>query len=107
MRSTKSLKGDLHTGFVVKTRNGELYAVVRTGAFAKVLCNYDHSMRINQYLSNLLAKPEVLSADLDVMEIYGLVRGSANPYEALRISTRNRPLLWVRREPTETKEEIV
>lgn len=98
MRTEKSLRGNLHTGFIVKTRNGELFAVVRTGNYYKVLTNYDRHMNIGQYQSNLLAKPEFLSSDMDIMEIYGLIRSSVNPYEALRVSTRNRPLLWKRRE---------
>ena len=98
MRTAKSLKSDLHNGFVVKTRGGELFAVVRVGHFEKMLVNCDRHHSIKSYQSNLLVTPGVLNPDMDVMEIYGLVRRTADPYEALRVSTRNRPLLWKRRE---------
>lgn len=101
MRTERSIKGNLHTGFVVKTRKGELYMVVRVGNYKLHLLSHDHSYSIKLWQANLLAAPDYLGPEMDIMEIYGLVRASANHNEALRISTRNRPMLWKRKDGSE------
>ena len=101
MRTERSIKGNLHTGFVVKTRKGELFMVVRVGNYKMHLLGRDHSYSIKMWQTNLLAAPEYLGPEMDVMEIYGLVRASASHYGALCISTRNRPMLWKRKDGSE------
>lgn len=98
MRTERSIKGNLHTGFVVRTRKGELFMVVRVGNYKLHLINHDRSYSIKLWEANLLAAPDYLDPGMDIMEIYGLIRASASHAEALRISTRNRPMLWKRKE---------
>lgn len=111
MRSTKSLKGNLHSGFVVRTRNGELFAVVRVGNFRKYLASPSISIPINAYATNLTTLPGVADEGFTVDEIYGFADGYCSPYEALSITTENRPLLWKRKaadevEAPEASEEV-
>lgn len=99
MRTQKSLKHNLHSGFVVKTRNGSIFAVVRTGNYKLHLASPGLSLPLRAYRSNLLFGDQ-LNPNLDIMEIYGLIRGDHDPYEALThsLNTENRPLLWKRLE---------
>lgn len=94
----KSLKRNLHTGFVVKTRNGAVFAVVRTGGYKPWLTSPSLSIPFSAYLPNLMAREGALDPGFDVMEIYGLLRNDRSPYEALThsLNTENRPMLWKR-----------
>lgn len=101
MRTERSIKGNLHTGFVVKTRKGDLLMVIRVGNYKLHLINHDRSYSIKLWEASLLANPDLLGPDMDIMEIYGLVRASASHTEALRIGTQNRPMLWKRKDGSE------
>lgn len=98
MRTDGTLKENLHAGFVVKTRNGATFMVVRVGAFYKHLASPSLNIPLKHYRNNLIGKPDKLDSGFDIMEIYGLIHATCNPYEALTISTKNRPMLWKRRE---------
>lgn len=95
---TKSLKYNLHTGFLVKTRNGAVFAVVRTGGYKPWLTSPSLSIPLNAYQPNLMAKEGTLDPGFDVMEIYGLLRSDRSPYEAISdcFNFEHRPMLWKR-----------
>ena len=109
-RSTKTLKGNLHTGFVVKTRNEEIFMLVKVGNYKMYLTNPSLSIPLTAYATNLLTHPGVADPGYDIMEIYGFADGYCSPYEALSLTTENRPVLWKRREDEvedpEASEEV-
>ena len=94
----KSLKYNLHTGFVVRTRNGALFTVVRTGSYKPWLTSPNLSIPFSAYMPNLMARENVLDPGFDVMEIYGLLKSDRSPYEAISdcFNLENRPMLWKR-----------
>lgn len=100
-----TLRENLRSGFVVKTRNGLLFMVVRVGSYYKHLASPSLNIPLRAYRGNLIGKPGRLDSGFDIEEIYGLVHSNCSPYDALTISTDNRPLLWKRKDGEETNNQ--
>ena len=100
-------KDDLHSGYVVELRNGELRMVLRAGRFTKILArpdgnwNYLNScwgddLRYREYKPNDRVPIPRNFPDLDVVRVYGLVNSVEHYCFARCINTNHRPLLWER-----------
>ena len=82
---------DIKSGYIVILRNGDLYMCMRYDQdnFNKVFVN-EHGYQ--KCLYNGLNHKWYRS--LDIVKVYGLVDDNCK-YEALHLSTENRPLLYI------------
>lgn len=106
-KKIKSLN-DIKSGYVCKTRDGELYMCLRSNQekFDKILANQEEIIYGNCYDElDYHDELDYRSYDSkDITEVYGLVSNHYNPY---RISTDGRLLLYKRADPKElTVEQI-
>ena len=113
MSNKKFTKDDLKVGYVVKTRNDNLYIVMELndgrliflgGVKGGWICvKPGTSGYLNAYSDDLLYTDSD-DKKYDVMEVYGFAGYS---FYSLNVDTQSRPLLWKREEPKEmTHEEI-
>lgn len=120
---------DIHSGFVVKFRNGKCALCMRVGTkFTKIFARVDeeakelgaieentfvYTSRYNkdgQYTgyNRFIGRPEHM-ANFDVVAVYGLLEGVRNYLnigDTGPISIKNRPLLWEENIKEMTLEEI-
>ena len=114
---------DIHSGYVVKFRNGTTALVMRVGAkFTKIFAytvsatqhlkegvnffytsTYKGHIRYNYSPAGNSTKPD---PDHDVVAVYGLVEGVDNYIDVGRPLIENRPLLWEEPVVKMTLEEI-
>lgn len=120
--ASQMLKDLLKSGFVVKLKSGELRMVMRAGSFTHVLvADNGHTWsylsrwrdddltrkRENTSHINPTSGETVPGFNDDIVEIYGLVQGVRNYCDILKISTKNRPVIWRKTPPRKmTLEEV-
>lgn len=120
---------DVHSGYVVKFRNGKLALCMRVGAkFTKIFaCVDEESSKLgaiesqtfvyaSRYVGYRCMRYDVCKNmfvghhDFDIVEVYGLIEGVRNYLnvgDTGPISIKNRPLLWEEEVPKKmTLEEI-
>lgn len=114
----KMTRDDLRSGYLVKLRNGEFRLVARAGGFTKILVGESGQWwYLSEYADDLTRRTSgafsmaSLQAckDLDIVEVYGLLKGTDMYGEALRAvdTTKHRDLLWKRKNPVKmTMEEL-
>jgi len=114
----KMTRDDLRCGYLVKLRNGEFLLVARAMGFTKILVSESGSwMYLSEYADDLTKRTpggfsmEFLQVcnDLDIVEVYGLIKGMAMYGETLHAvdTTKHRDLLWERKNPVKmTMEEL-
>lgn len=102
-------KSDIHSGYVVRLRSGELRMAVRAGNFTKILVaedgswNYlsgwDEDLNVSQGRKFSHIEKRLEDGMDDIVEVYGLVEGTQNYREAASISVENRGVIWQRPKP--------
>lgn len=102
-------KNDIHSGYVVRLRSGELRMAVRVGTFTKILVAVDGSWNyLSEWGEDLTVNPGLKISHIekhiepgedDIAEVYGFVEGTQNYREAASISTDNRSIIWQRPKP--------
>lgn len=114
----KFTREDLKSGYVVKLRDGTLRMVARAGNFTKILVaesgewSYLNSGWGNDLKAQCLYPTSHCEnghsqGKSDIVEVYGLIGGTANYGLCRNISTECRSLLWQRKEAVKmTIEEI-
>lgn len=115
----KFTKSDLKTGYVVKLRNGELRMVMRVGNFSKILISqfgeynylgtcWDNNLERRRYVQDNGYYRCLRDESQDIVEVWGLVRGTANYSNVLMCSTEGRDRLWTRFPPVKmTLAEVI
>lgn len=101
----KFTKSDIKSGYVVELRDGSLMIAMRCKqeSFNKILIKkrMEDWMFFDCFNSDLTFNGY---SEYDIMKVYGL---NQYPYQALNISSTDRPLLWERKKPVEmTMDEI-
>jgi hypothetical protein len=84
-------KNDLKVGYVVETKEGNLYMVMETQS-GKIFVRNEGFNWLSSYKDDLINQE---LSEFDVTRIYGF---SYLPMESFKISKNNRPLLWKRKE---------
>lgn len=101
MSNKQFTKADLKVGYVVKFHRGDLRMIMPTADGMLVAIASDGTyVDIHGYRDDLTHQYRDKSADfkgLDIMEVYGFNHWH---YEACKISTSDRDLLWKREEKT-------
>lgn len=99
---------DIHSGYVVQLRNGELMICIRVNQanFTKILVNNQRFMYMSAFDENFKHKGHRYCIDkhakgeLDIVKVYGLVNAVKDYticYCPSELSLEDRPLLWSNR----------
>lgn len=105
---------DIHSGYVVQLRNGELMICIRVNQtnFTKILVNNKHFMYMSAFDEDFKHKghhycdDKYAREDFDIVKVYGLVnavKDYTSCYCPSEFCLDNRPLLWSSRKKLRIK----
>lgn len=100
-------KSDIHSGYVVKLRDGTLLMAARVGNFTKILTDGTRWDYLSSGWTEDLKGKHYTTAPYyatfypgrDIMEVYGLILPASQYQNVLSIDSSNRKLIWKRAEP--------